>query len=596
MRPIEALAAALLVGLIGLVLASVFCRYVLGRPIAASDEIASFLFLWIVMLGAVIAIDRNEHLRLALLLNAMGPRPRRRLEAVGLVIMAAFLGALLPAALEHTWFEADITSPALDISMGWRIAGIPLGIVLMLAALAGRVWREVARADLVLAIALVGAAIAGLWLLTPVFAQLGKANILVLLVGVIAVCLAIGVPIGFCFGAGALAFLLFSTHLPPTVIVGRMDEGMSSLILLSVPVFVLLGCILDATGMGKAIVDFLGSLLGHVRAGMSYVMLGSLYLVSGISGSKVSDMATVAPALFPEMKRRGNRPEEMVALLGTGAIMADTVPPSIVLIVIGSVAGISIAGLFASGFVVALFLLLILAAAARWKARGESLAGVRRAPLRAVGAALLFAAPALVLPFLVRGAVTEGVATATEVSTIAVLYAFLAGTTLYGRLGLRDIYRMLVETAAMTGAILLILGTAAAAAWVLTQTGFAGYLAAVMQGLPGGWVVFMGVTILVFLFLGCLLEGLPAIVLLAPLMFPIARQLGIDPVHYAMVVVVAMNIGLFAPPIGIGFYIACSIGKVAPDAAMRTIWFYLAALLLGLLAIALVPAISIGLI
>jgi tripartite ATP-independent transporter DctM subunit len=596
MRPIEAISAALLVGLVCLVIVSVFWRYVLHSPIVAADEVASFMFLWIVMFGAVIAIDRNEHLRLALLLNALRPQARRLLETVGLVIMATFLGALLPSAMEHTWFEMDVVSPALEISSGWRVAGIPIGITLMLIALATKLWREASIGTTLLSIAIVAAAVGALWLLMPVFAQLGKLNILVLLVGVIAVCLTIGVPIAFCFGAGALAFMTFSTRLPLTVIVGRMDEGMSSLILLSVPVFVLLGCILDSTGMGKAIVDFLASLLGHVRAGMSYVMLGSLYLVSGISGSKVSDMATVAPALFPEMKRRGNKPEEMVALLGTGAIMADTVPPSIVLIVIGSVAGISIAALFASGFIVALFLLIILAAAARWKAASESLAGVRRAPMSVVGKTLLFAAPALVLPFLVRGAVTEGVATATEVSTIAVLYALIAGMLLYGGLTLGQMYRMLVETAAMTGAILLILGTASAAAWALTQTGFAQYLAAVMKGLPGGWVVYMGVTIVTFLLLGCLLEGLPAIVLLAPLMFPIAKDLGIHPVHYAMVAVVAMNIGLFAPPVGIGYYIACSIGKVSPDAAMGTIWFYLAALVLGLVALALIPAISIGLI
>lgn len=167
---------------------------------------------------------------------------------------------------------------------------------------------------------------------------------------------------------------------------------------------------------------------------------------------------------------------------------------------------------------------------------------------------------------------------------------------LYGGIHVRDMYRMLVETAAMTGAILLILGTAAAAAWTLTQTGFAQYFASVRQELPGGWVVYMAVTVATFLLLGCLLEGLPAIVLLAPLMFPIAKNLGIDLVHYAMVVVVSMNIGLFAPPIGIGFYIACSIGTVAPDSAMRSIWFYLAALVIGLIAIAMVPAISIGLI
>ncbi|MEN3149617.1 TRAP transporter large permease subunit [Neorhizobium sp. IRAMC:178] len=596
MRPIEMIAAVLIVALIGLILASVFWRYALGSPITASDEIASFMFLWIVMFGSVIAIDRNEHMRLAIVLNAVRPRVRQILEPLGLVIMAALLGALLPSAIEHTYYENDIVSPGLEISMAWRAAGVPLGMALMLMVIAVKLVRESRPVDLLISLASLVALLCLLWVAIPMFASIGRANILVLLVGTIAICLTIGVPIAFCFGSGALVFLTFSTNLPLSVIIGRMDEGMSSLVLLSVPVFVLLGCILDATGMGKAIVDFLGSLLGHVRAGMSYVMLGSLYLVSGISGSKVSDMATVAPALFPEMKRRGNKPEEMVALLGTGAIMADTVPPSIVLIVIGSVAGISIAALFASGFIVALFLLVILAIGARWKARHENLEGVHRASFKVIRKALIFAAPALVLPFIVRGAVTEGVATATEVSTIAVLYAAVTGMILYGGIKLTDMYRMLVETAAMTGAILLILGTASAAAWALTQTGFAQYLATVMQGLPGGWIVFMGVTIVTFLMLGCLLEGLPAIVLLAPLMFPIAKQLGIDSVHYAMVVVVAMNIGLFAPPIGIGHYIACSIGKVDPAAAMKTVWFYLAALFIGLLAIALIPAISIGVI
>jgi tripartite ATP-independent transporter DctM subunit len=594
MRLVEVISAALLVGLIAVVLVSVFWRYALNAPITTSDEIASFIFLWLVMFGSVIAIDGGEHLRLALLVNAAPLRVRGILEAIGLVMMAIFLAAVLPSAVEHAQFEAEVTSPGLGISMAWRVAGIPLGMTLMLVVLGTKLWREASRTDVLLAVAIVGCFALVLWALVPAFAQIGNANILVFLVGVIAISLAVGVPIGFCFGLGALTFLQFSTSLPLTVIVGRMDEGMSGLILLSVPIFVLLGCILDVTGMGKAIVDFLASLVGHVRAGMSYVMLGSLYLVSGISGSKVSDMATVAPALFPEMKRRGNRPEEMVALLGTGAIMADTVPPSIVLIVLGSVAGVSIAALFASGFIVALFLLVLLAIAARWKSAAESLEGVRRAPVKVVVKTLLFALPALVLPFLVRGVVTEGIATATEVSAIAVVYAIAAGFALYGGIRRREMYKILVETAAMTGAILLILGTASAVAWALTQTGFAQNLAALMKGLPGGWVVYMGVTIATFVFLGCLLEGLPALVLLAPLMFPIARQLSIDPVHYAMVVVVSMNIGLFTPPVGIGYYIACSIGKVSPDGAMTTIWFYLAALVLGLIAIALIPAISTG--
>ena len=325
------------------------------------------------------------------------------------------------------------------------------------------------------------------------------------------------------------------------------------------------------------------------------MLLGSLFIVSGISGSKVSDMATVAPALFPEMKRRGQKPKEMIALLSTGAAMADTVPPSIVLIVLGSVAGVSIAGLFQAGVTVAMVLLLALAVLARWKVRGEQLLGIRRAPLATVLRTLLVAGPALVLPFLIRGAVGGGVATATEVSTIAVLYAMVIGMVLYGGIGWRKLYAMLVETAALSGAILMILGTALAMAWAITQSGVAQQLAVFMKGLPGGVPTFLAVTILIFLVLGCILEGLPALLLMAPLMFPIAKSLGINDVHYAMVVVVAMNIGLMMPPVGVGFYIACRIGNVSPDEAMGAIWPYLLALLAGLVVVAAVPAISTGL-
>ncbi len=431
-----------------------------------------------------------------------------------------------------------------------------------------------------------------LFALEPVFAYFGNWNIVIFLVFGVGLLLAMGVPIAFCFGLGALSFLTFTTSMPTFVIIGRMDEGMSSIILLSVPIFVLLGCVLDATGMGKAIVEVLASLLGHVKAGMSYVLLGSMFLVSGISGSKVSDMATVAPALFPEMKRRGHKPPEMIALLATGAAMAETVPPSIVLIVLGSTAGVSIAGLFTSGFAIAMVLLLVLAVLARWKSRHESMEGVRRASVKTVWKAVVIAAPALLLPFLIRSAVGGGVATATEVSTIAVLYALIIGATLYGGISLKKLYGMLVETAALSGAILIILGCASAMAWALTQTGFAFKLAQAVTDLPGGWLTFMGVTVLIFMVLGCVLEGLPAIVLMAPIMFPIAKTLGINDVHYSMVVVTAMNIGLIAPPIGIGFYIACKIGGVAPDEAMKAIWPYIGALLIGLFLIAVFPILS----
>lgn len=594
LKPVEWLAAALLLTVVGLLLVGALSRYLFSLPVVWIDEAASISFLWLAMLGSIIALDRNEHLRLTLFLHALPPRWQRFVDTFALLVVAAFLLALVYPAYDYMVEEWYVTTPALNIPNSFRVSALPVGICAMAAIAVARAVRRAHVVDIAASLAIIAGLFVVLWFSAPSLIRAGNITIVLFLVVFVAGALAAGVPIAFCFGVGTLSYLAFATRVPIFVMIGRMDEGMSGLILLSVPVFVLLGCVLDATGMGKAIVDFLASVLGHVRAGMSYVLLGSLFVVSGISGSKVSDMATVAPALFPEMKRRGHSPREMIALLATGAAMADTVPPSIVLIVLGSVAGVSIAALFTSGFVVAMVLLAVLAALARIKARKEDMHGVTRAPGKLILRAALVATPALVLPFLIRSAVSGGVATATEVSTIAVVYALFVGVVLYGGISLRTFYGMLVETAALTGAILMILGTAVSMAWAITQAGIAQELATFMASLPGGWITFLALSVVLFLVLGCVLEGLPAIVLMAPLMYPIARKLGINDVHYSMVIVTAMNIGLMTPPIGIGFYLACKIGNVSPDEAIGAIWPYLVALFVGLLVIAAVPWLSIG--
>jgi len=411
-------------------------------------------------------------------------------------------------------------------------------------------------------------------------------------------CVLAAVPIAFAFGIGTFAYLALTTHVPWSVVVSRMDEGMSHIILLSVPLFVFLGLLIEITGMARAMVDFLASLLGHVRGGLSYVLLGGMYLVSGISGSKAADMAAVAPVLFPAMKARGESGGRLVALLASTGAMTETIPPSLVLITIGSVTGVSIAALFTCGLLPALVLTLALAALVWWTAGRTEAAPAARAAPRAIARAFIIALPGLALPFLLRAAVVEGVATATEVSTIGVVYTFIYGIAaallFRQQIEWARLWPVLVETAALSGAILFIIGAATAMAWALTQSGFSRDLAANMARLPGGAGGFMAVSIAAFVILGSALEGIPAIVLFGPLLFPIARQLGIHEVHYAMVVILAMGIGLFAPPFGVGYYAACAIGRVDPAAGIRPIWPFLCALLAGLVLVAAVPWISIG--
>jgi len=323
-------------------------------------------------------------------------------------------------------------------------------------------------------------------------------------------------------------------------------------------------------------------------------LIGAMYLVSGISGSKAADMAAVAPALFPEMRKRGAKPGDLVALLSATGAQTETIPPSLVLITIGSATGVSIAALFTGGLLPGVVVGVTLAALVWWRYRGESLEGVKRATGREIGQSFLVAIPALALPVVIRAAVVEGVATATEVSTIGIVYAVLTGLLIYRKFDWKRVYPMLVSTASLSGSILFIIGAATGMAWALTQSGFSTALADAMKALPGGAVTFMAVSVVAFIILGSVLEGIPAIVLLGPLLFPIARQVGIHEVHYAMVVTLSMGIGLFAPPFGVGYYAACAISRIHPNEGMKPIVGYMVALFVGVVVVAAIPWISTG--
>src|SRR5271154_2624000 len=591
---VEIPAAALVVAEIVILFAGVISRYVMHQPLIWSDELASILFLWLAMLGAVVAFHRAEHMRMTAVVASAGPKLWAYLDVVATCAALAFLLMIVWPAYDYAYEESFITTPALQIPNFWRAAALPVGICLMalVALLRLARWGDV---RVVLAAALSVAALIGIfWLAQPWLRPLGNINLVIFFVGVAGFCVFAGVPIAFGFGLAVFGYLALTTHTPLMVLVGRMDEGMSHLILLAVPLFVFLGLLIEMTGMARAMVAFLASLLGHVRGGLHYVLLGAMYLVSGISGSKAADMAGGGPRRVPEMKARGAKPGDLVALLAATGAQTETIPPSLVLIPIGSVTGVSISALFTGGLLPGVVLAITLSALVWWRYRAEDLSHVKRATGSEIARTFVVALPALALPFVIRYAVVEGIATATEVSTIGIVYGFVVGPLIYRQFNWRRLMPMLIETACLSGAILLIIGTATGMAWGLTQSGFSRALAAAMTGLPGGSASFIAVSIVAFTVLGSVLEGIPAIVLFGPLLFPIARAVGVHEVHYAMIIILAMGIGLFAPPFGVGYYAACAIGRVDPAEGVRPIWGYMLALLAGLIVVAIFPWISIG--
>jgi tripartite ATP-independent transporter DctM subunit len=588
-RVIEFVAASIVVAEIGLLFAGVIARYVFHRPIVWSDELAGAMFLWLSMLGAVIALRRSEHMCFGALAGRMSRPVQVWLQTLVVSCIVVFLCLLLRPGWEYIEDESFATMPSLGFASSWRVSGIETGVILMLVTVILQGVRHAPPRVLLGCLATVAAIAAALWSATPILLAVGNLNLLVFFVVLVGASIVIGVPIGFAFGISTIAYLGLMTSVPLSVVINRLDQGVSQPLLLAIPMFIFLGFLIDITGLARSMINLLAALMGSVRGGLYYVLLGAMILVSGISGSKAADMAAVAPGLFPEMRRRGAQEGDLVALLASSAAMADTIPPSLVLITLGSVTGISIASLFAAGLMPALVLAASLAIVTFFRSRVEAVSTETRPTARQMLRIFVVALPALILPFVIRWAVVDGVATATEVSTIGIVYALLVGAVVYGPMRWARLYPALVATASLAGAILFVIGTATGMAWALTQSGFSSDLAATMERVSGGRYGFMAITVVVFILLGNILEGIPAILLFGPLLLPVSHSLGIHDVHYAMVVVIAMSIGLFAPPFGVGFYAACAIGRVAPENAIKHVWRYLGAMTIALCLIAAIP-------
>jgi tripartite ATP-independent transporter DctM subunit len=590
---VDTVAAALLLIDILLLGYAVTARYVLNIPVTWIEEVATLIFLWFGMFGAASALRRRIHLRLTFVLSKMAPTSRHRFEAVANTILLAFLLKLVMPALELVELNHIVTSPNLGIAGSIPALATVVSVFLMLLFLLIQMWRACSPVAFIVQLVVVAALWLSLEFTPPFMMDLGNINLLLFFgIGVITLII-VGVPIAFSFGAATIAYFILTTDLPTTVIVGRINEGMSHFILLTIPLFIFLGIQIQYTGMAQAMVNFVSSLIGPARGGLSYVLLCAMYLVSGISGAKAADMAAIGPILAPAMKDRGARPGDVVALLAVSAAAAETIPPSLVLIIMGSVTGISIAALFIGGLVPAVVCMLALAAAVHFRTRAER-PGTERRNLRVIGRTFVYALPALALPLIIRAAVLEGVATATEVAVIGIVYVTIVGIVMMRGISLRRMGEMLVETAALSGTIMIIIALAGAMSWALTQSGFATTLVEFMTGLPGGKATFLIVSILAFIVFGSILEGIPAIVLFGPLLVPVAESLGVHPVQYAMVVLLSMGLGLFSPPFGYGYYTACAIVKVSPDEAMWNMVPYLVALATAIILVAAIPWLSVG--
>jgi tripartite ATP-independent transporter DctM subunit len=405
-----------------------------------------------------------------------------------------------------------------------------------------------------------------------------------------------GMAIGFALALAALIYIWAEGALPGVIFAQQMARGIDNFVLLAIPFFILVGYLMEANGMSVRLIALLERLVGRMRGGLNVVMVLSMVIFSGISGSKMADVAAVGSVLVPAARRSKQNPGNAVALLAASAVMAEAIPPCINLIILGFVANLSIGGLFMAGLVpAALMALALIAVAVVFGTRTL----VADAATAKVPTAQLWggAAATVGLLVLIFGGFKSGFATATEISAFAALYALVVGSIVFRELGWQAAVRSFTLSAIRSGLIMFIVAAAQSLAFVLTLQQIPHALGDALVHLSqtsGTWL-FMILSIAILIVMGSVLEGAAALIIFGPLLIPVAATLGIAPLHFGVVLVIAMGIGLFAPPLGLGLYGACLVGNVPIEDTVKPIMGYLGLLLLCLLVIAFVPTLTLWL-
>ena len=588
----------LAVALIG-ELAAIFCN-VIARTFFATaflwtDEVAKLALSTLAFIGGAVAFAHGQHSFVRFALNALGPRTERACLVVCdlMVLLIAAVTAFASIALLQ-WRWGELT-PILQMPASWIVAPLSASMLLLMVY-AGNRLIEADRTTVTITAAIVAALLAvalalrTAWL--PWFS--GDAAILtalaLLFIGIFG-----GLPVGFALILSTMTYLWITDTVPMVALPQNMVDGTGNFVLLALPFFVFAGLIMERGGISLRLVRFVHALVGHLRGGLLHVMVLSMYLVSGLSGSKTADVAAVGSVMRDMLKREGYSLSEGAAVLAASAAMGETVPPSIAMLVLGSITTLSMAALFIGGLIPAAVIAVCLMALIYIRASRAAPRPHARATLRVMAASGVAAILPLLMPVILFAGILFGIATPTEVSSFAVVYGLILATLVYREFNWGAFIRTVIDSALLSGMVLFILAAASGFSWVLTVAQLPQRLVEVLHGINDNTALFLAGSIALLIVVGSLLEGLPALIILAPLLLPIAGQIGLSELHYGIVLLIAMGIGAFLPPAGVGFYVACAIVRTDIETATRAMVPYLVVLLIGLAIVAAVPWFTVAL-
>jgi len=400
----------------------------------------------------------------------------------------------------------------------------------------------------------------------------------------------LGLPIFLSMGVACVIFV-FAFDVPIMILAQSYVRGLSSYDFLALPFYFLAGDLMNAGDITANLVRLSEAIIGHIRGGLSHVTIISSMIFAGVSGSAVADASAIGSVLIPIMKKNGYQAPYVAALTAAAATIGPIIPPSIPMVVYGLLAQVSIGKLFLAGAVPGVMMGIYLLVVSFIISYRRGYPASERASLKRFLGAVVDAGPALLMPGIILGGIISGIVTPTEAGAVAVMYGFLVGFFIYRKIHLRDLPRLFAQTMANTATILIIIATTGLFCWIIANMGLGAVLVKLFLSISTNKWVLLVVINLFFLLWGCFLDPITAMLIVVPILVPLARQVGIDLTHFGLVVVLNLMIGLVTPPVGLVLYLSTSLAQAKFEEVVKELFPFLIALIVVLIICTFMPSI-----
>lgn len=401
----------------------------------------------------------------------------------------------------------------------------------------------------------------------------------------------IGVPIAFSMGLSSLFYLLLN-DIPVIVIAQKLFSGVNSFVLLCIPGFVLAGNLMNTGGITKRIIKFSNAAIGHIRGGLGLANIIASMIFAGITGTAIADTTSLGAILIPAMEEEGYDVPFSVAVTASSSTIGPIIPPSLPMIIVGTLTGMSVAKLFLGGAIPGILLGLFLMAVCYYISVKRQYPKDERKPLKYVFKSFFDAFWALMLTIIILWGILGGFFTPTEASMVASFYAFIVGMFVYKELKIKDVPKIILATMKTSSAIMLLVGFAATFGWILASEQIPQLVAKFILSISSNKIIVLLLINFLLLFVGMFMETIAALIILFPVLLPVAVEIGVDPIHFGVMAVLNLMIGLTTPPVGVCLFAGASIGRISIGKATRAILPFLAVSLFVLVLVTFIPQIT----